>query len=469
MQVGQDDEEARSPQQGRFSPARRCAVVIAVALAAASCAAPGTGTSTPGTPRPTRAPGAATTTLASRPSTTDPDHPGTTVPAAAATWRLVIEPDEGMEPIYSLMSSARHQLDMTMYELADPRAIDILEGDAARGVVVRVILDRDYAGASVNAAAEAGLASHGVQVHWAPASTIFHQKTFTLDDHTSVVMTLNLTSQYYASTRDFAVITTDDADVAAIEEGFDSDWVTGGPPQPGSPGVNLVWSPGAGPPILALIASARHSLLVESEEMDDSAVITALEAAARRGVDVEVVMTYSSSWATALDDLAAAGVKVNTYASDAALYIHAKVVVADGSRAFVGSQNFSESSLDDNRELGIITGDPALVTPLAKTVASDFKGGTPLSAGSAPPSTKPPASGAWCHANAAPANDGYSGDYDVYVHSDQPDEKATASDAGDTYSYDTDASGYAVIYLWNTSPGETISVAIGGAMCSTTA
>jgi len=128
-----------------------------------------------------------------------------------------------MEPIYSLMSSARHQLDMTMYELADPRAIDILEGDAARGVVVRVILDRDYAGASVNAAAEAGLASHGVQVHWAPASTIFHQKTFTLDDHTSVVMTLNLTSQYYASTRDFAVITTDDADVAAIEEGFDSD------------------------------------------------------------------------------------------------------------------------------------------------------------------------------------------------------------------------------------------------------
>ncbi len=67
------------------------------------------------------------------------------------------------------------------------------------------------------------------------------------------------------------------------------------------------------------------------------------------------------------------------------------------------------------------------------------------------------------------ANDGYAGDYDVYVESDQPGEKATASDAGDTYSYDTNASGSAVIYLWHTSPGEAIQVTVGAARCSTTA
>jgi phosphatidylserine/phosphatidylglycerophosphate/cardiolipin synthase-like enzyme len=357
---------------------------------------------------------------------------------------------------------------MTMYELADPRAISILEGDAGRGVVVRVILDRDYAGAGVNAGAAAALSSHGIQVHWAPAGTIFHQKTITIDDHTSAIMTLNLTSEYYSTSRDFAVITTDASDVAAIEQGFDSDWVNAGPPQPGPPGTNLVWSPGAGPAILALIASAHRSLLVENEEMDDSDVVNALQAAARRGVAVKVVMTYSSSWAHALDALAAAGVQVSTYASDAALYIHAKVIVADGSRAFVGSQNFSESSLDYNRELGIITTDAALVTSLAKTLVADFDGGTAMRGGSAPGTTTT-ASGAWCQASAAPSNDGYAGDYDVYVHSNQPDEKATAADAGDTYSYDTDASGYAVIYLWNTSPGEQIRVTVAGATCSTTA
>jgi cardiolipin synthase len=367
---------------------------------------------------------------------------------------------------------------MTMYELSDTRSIEILEDDAARGVTVRVILDQDYSGASVNAGAYSELSSHGVQVHWAPAGTIFHQKTITVDDHTSAIMTLNLTSEYYSSSRDFAVVTTDRPDVDAIEQVFETDWTNSSPPETGPQATNLVWSPGAEAPILDLIESARHSLLVENEEMDDSDIANALEAAARRGVGVEVVMTYSSSWASEFEDLVDAGVKVSTYSTDAPLYIHAKVIVADDSTAFVGSQNFSEASLDYNRELGLITSDPTLVDPIAKTVSSDFTGATPFasgatSGGSPPPppprTTTAPGNGAWCQASASPADDGYAGDYDVYVHSNQPDEKATASDAGDTYSYYTDGSGYAVIYLWNTSSGETIRVTVGGATCSTTA
>ena len=48
-------------------------------------------------------------------------------------------------------------------------------------------------------------------------------------------------------------------------------------------------------PIGMLIDSARSSLLVEDEEMDNAGVTSALEGAAQRGVNVEVVMTYSSS------------------------------------------------------------------------------------------------------------------------------------------------------------------------------
>ncbi len=284
-------------------------------------------------------------------------------------------------------------------------------------------------------------------------------------------MTLNLTSEYYSSTRDFAVETTDGSDVAAIEQVFGQDWSQSGAPEGGPPGLNLVWSPGAEAPLLGLIGSARHSLLIESEEMDDADVTSALEAAARRGVEVKVVMTYSASYESEFGDLVAAGVKVSTYPSDASLYIHAKVIVADGTRAFVGSQNFSDASLNYNRELGIITTDPALVRPLVTTLESDFGGATAFRSGtgSPPPGTSPPGGGASCRASASASNDGYTGDYNVYVHSDLPDAKATASDSGDTYSHYTDSSGYAVIRLWHTSPGETIRVTVGGASCSTTA
>ena len=57
-----------------------------------------------------------------------------------------------------------------------------------------------------------------------------------------------------------------------------------------------------------------------------------------------------------------------------ALFMHAKLIVADGARAFVGSQNFSATSLDQNRELGILVADPAALATLAGTFAGDWGG-----------------------------------------------------------------------------------------------
>ena len=149
-----------------------------------------------------------------------------------------------MTPLYDFMSSARQSLDMTMYELSDTTAEQILIADHKRGVRVRVLLDHDYSGGSVNQAAYATLSSAGVPVAWANDSEIFHQKTITVDGDESAIMTGNLTPQYYATTRDFVVMDSQAADVAAIESVFATDW-SGAAPSPGPPGVDLVWSPGS--------------------------------------------------------------------------------------------------------------------------------------------------------------------------------------------------------------------------------
>jgi hypothetical protein len=91
---------------------------------------------------------------------------------------------------------------------------------------------------------------------------------------------------------------------------------------------------------------------------------------------------------------------------------------------------------------------------------------TPAPAG---PAGAAPSGAAWCQATASPSSDGYSGDYEVSVHSNQPDERATATDVGDTWSGSTDGSGYADIRLYHTSPGEAVSVTVGAASCSTSA
>jgi phosphatidylserine/phosphatidylglycerophosphate/cardiolipin synthase-like enzyme len=336
----------------------------------------GCGSAPPAAPHPspaTGAPPSPSISHSTRPAPTTTAAPGAVHATTSPVTSLVVEPDDTMQPLYALMSGASRTLDMTMYELADPTTVSILEQDAGRGVQVRVLLDRDYSGASVNAGAYSELGAHGVAVRWAYSGSIFHQKSVTVDGARSAIMTLNLTSRYYSSTRDFAVITDDGAEVAAIESVFDQDW-TGTKPATPPASAGLLWSPGATDPLVNLVDSARRSLLVENEEMDDPSIETALEQAARRGVEVDVVMTYSSEWAPALGQLAASGVHVRTYASDASIYIHAKAIVVDSGTAFLGSQNFSRSSLERNRELGLLTTDGSLIAGVAGVVGKDFAG-----------------------------------------------------------------------------------------------
>jgi cardiolipin synthase len=290
---------------------------------------------------------------------------------------VLIEPDEGYGALYSWLAAPRSSLDMTMYELVDPVAERILAADAARGVRVRVLLDQQLE-RRANTPAYGFLRSHGVAVAWASdryAAT--HQKTFVIDRRDAVVMSLNLTSRYYPTTRDVAVLDRSPADVAAIEQVFGADFAGHGVGTPAA--ADLVWSPRqSSADLLSLIAGARQSIWVESEELSDPPMIAALVAAARRGVAVHVAMTYQKDWAAGFDAVVRAGGSVRYFQGEKPLYIHAKIIAADpgtaAARSFVGSENLSAASLLHDRELGIVLVGAA-AEPLAGVVEQDCTAG----------------------------------------------------------------------------------------------
>jgi cardiolipin synthase len=297
-------------------------------------------------------------------------------PAPADT--LITEPAAGFSPVYRLIGAARHSIDVTMYEFADSRAEADLAAAARRGVAVRVILDQREA--SLNRAAYRYLTGHRVRVAWSSSRfTYTHQKTIVTDGSTALIMTANLTSTYYATSRDFLVVDKARADVLAITAVFNADFrhaaIT-----PGH-GQDLVWSPtDSQARLLALINGARKSLRIYSEEMGDSAVIDALISADRRGVDVQICGENSDGeYDSAFTPLARAGVHISYFSSPSGFYIHGKVIEADygtsRARVFIGSENFSSTSLNRNRELGLITSQPAILTAIARTFAADFRRG----------------------------------------------------------------------------------------------
>ena len=92
---------------------------------------------------------------------------------------------------------------------------------------------------------------------------------------------------------------------------------------------------------------------------------------------------------------------------------------------------------------------------------------SPPTSGSPAPSA--PAKGAECTVSASYSSAYH--DYDVYVHSNQPDQTVTVTDAyGHSDTWHTDASGYADIYFKSGgyASGRQVTARVGSASCSTT-
>ena len=300
--------------------------------------------------------------------------------AATGLGAVIVEPSRlGSAARYAaalhIRAVGQKSVDMTMYELRDPTMDDDLVANRRHGVNVRVILDinREH---SQNLRSFQALSAGGVKVVWADtAYEATHQKTITVDRSRSLVLSGNLTPEYYATTRDFGVVDANAADVAALEAVFSADFAHSRIVP--SDATDLVWSPSSEAQMLAVIAGARHTLLIENEEMGSSAVTTAIVAAVHRGVRVDITMTSDSLYDSDLDEIVQAGGHVHVYANESRdLYIHAKTTIADAGRstqlAYVGSINFSSASMDRNRELGIITSVPKIVSELDVVVAGDF-------------------------------------------------------------------------------------------------
>ncbi|MEV5953918.1 phospholipase D-like domain-containing protein [Streptomyces sp. NPDC051987] len=307
----------------------------------------------------------------------------TAVPANAASYSAFAFSLSSSEPtIYDFINSATSSLDMTMYELEDTTAVNDLIALKNKGVTVRVVLDQAHK--SADNSAYTALTNAGVGVAWSPTRFVYtHQKTITVDGTKSLVLTGNLTSQYYATGRDYGVFTDDTRDVAAIEKVFNADYA--GTSITPTDGDHLLWSPtDSRSRLLTVINAATKTLDVEELEFSDSTVVNAIVARAEAGVKVRVVLETPGDYSSEVSAVEAAGGTVVGYSDPNGFYIHAKAMVADyglsTQEVEAGSMNISSNSLSSNRELGIILTGTGVAQSVATTVEttfnSDYAGGT---------------------------------------------------------------------------------------------
>lgn len=310
-----------------------------------------------------------------------------TLPAGVGATGLsvFVEPAAGEAPVLQAIEGAQKSVWVELYLLTDRNVINALEDDANRGVEVRVLLELNPYGSGSTSPQETlqELQAAGVQAKGSDTAYHYtHEKALIVDGATLLVLTANLTKSglggsSYAENREYGIVDTNAADVQEAAAIFTADWNR---TTPTLSDPNLVVSPvNARARLAAFMLGARRTLVVEDEEMYDQGSEDGLIAAAKRGVTVEVVLPQPTSDSGGNVDVARliqGGVRVRYIGN---VYMHAKMMVADGKLAFVGSENFSANSLDDNRELGLLIADTQVIATLTQTFQQDWSVAQPAS------------------------------------------------------------------------------------------
>jgi len=297
---------------------------------------------------------------------------------------LIVLPDDSARPILDAINQAGKSLRIKMFVFSDPAVQQAVIAAQKRGVAVRVMLNpARRSGESENEESRKLLESGGIAVKDSnPEFDLTHEKSMVVDDETAFIMSFNWEPKDLTVTRDYAVVTNAQHEVAEVVECFDADWER--KPFTPSEKSHLIWCVGNGRQRIGkFIDEAKHTLWLQNERYQDPAIIERLVRARERGVKVHVMarpphklkkekLLEGVGGLRILDDV---GVKVHRLKG---LKLHAKLLLADNVRGIVGSINLAPGSFDSRRECAIEVRDEGVVDRLHEVTHADWKNSRPL-------------------------------------------------------------------------------------------
>jgi len=297
---------------------------------------------------------------------------------------VIVLPDDSAKPILDAIASAQKSLRVKMFVFSEPSLLDAVIAARKRGVDVRVMLNpARRSGESENEESRRRLQAAGVKVEDSnPEFDLTHEKSMVVDDRLAFVKSLNWESRNLTETRDYAVITDNTDEVQEIVSCFDADWARKAF-DPGEKAL-LIWCNKNGRERIAhFIDQAKHTIFVQNERYQDPVIIERLIRAHERGVKVHVMarpphtlkkdkLLEGVSGLRMMNDV---GIKVHTLKH---LKLHAKMLLADGKSAIIGSINLAPGSFDSRRELAIKVHSKHVIQRLEKVARHDWDHSHPL-------------------------------------------------------------------------------------------
>lgn len=283
---------------------------------------------------------------------------------------LIVQPGDSFFPIVDAIDSAVHSVKMTIFRMDDPIVLDALKNAVARKIKVQIIVSSDSKGwvkKNKRLAEELAKLGASVKALKATGGTIkrYHYKMMTVDKRLSFILTFNPTRKNLHYARDFGVLLRDEKITTELNRLFDADWRGEEFVPDESP---LIISPfNSRERLMELLRSARRSIRILDAKLRDEEVVTLLKEKAAEGCDVKIIGKDTKH------NRVVPTLRVRKLAR---FKLHAKCIIVDGERFFVGSQNLRPVSLDQRREVGIIIEDGVIARRIERVFDEDWTNAT---------------------------------------------------------------------------------------------
>ncbi len=302
----------------------------------------------------------------------------------------------------ALLGVAHRTIDVAQFYASNAPAsrleptVVAIEAALRRGVHVRFVADRSFEKTYPDTLARLRAGHAEVRLlDLSSSDAVLHAKYFVVDGAVAFLGSQNFDWRALEHNEELGAIVRDAPAVARLGAVFDVDWARAANEPapanvslpPSSPAIELVASPRdalpAGvrwdlPVIVDLLDHARDHIRVQLltyKAGDWDELDRALRAAVARGVRVELAI---ADWATraktlpSLQALARAGVEVRVVSFPAwsggfipfARVAHAKLLVIDGSRGWLGTSNWERGYFYADRNVGLVINDGTVTRAL---------------------------------------------------------------------------------------------------------
>lgn len=254
--------------------------------------------------------------------------------------------------IINYITNAKEYIYIEIYMLTEKKIIEAIIKAHKKWIKVKIILEKDpYKAFNINNKTFNKLKKAEIDIIWSNKNNYYlnHSKVLLIDE-LSIISTWNLTHSTFEKNRDFFIFTKDKNINLKLKENFlnDYNWI-----KINTYDNNLIFSPNNSRKIFEkLFKTAKHDIKIYFQYMKDESLVNELiKIKKEKNINITIIIPKTAEKDKEINKLKKSWIKIKIFSK---YKMHAKAILIDNKVLYIWSINFSDYSIDKNREIWIL-------------------------------------------------------------------------------------------------------------------